>query len=189
MNTGNMPSIRELMRVMSYKSPRSVALLLIELEENGYLEKREEGGYRMIKDLDTEAMVRTVSIPLIGTVTCGLPILAIQNVEAYIPVSTALARNGSRYFLLRANGDSMNKAGINDGDIILVRQQQYADNGQNVVALIDDEATVKEFHRKDNIVTLLPRSDNPKYQPIILTEGFQIQGIVVATIPSVIIKQ
>ncbi len=77
----------------------------------------------------------------------------------------------------------MNGAGIDDGDLILVRQQQVADNGQKVVALIDDEATVKEFYFKGDVITLLPRSTNPKHQPIILTTDFQIQGIVVATIP------
>lgn len=183
-NTGGMPSIRDLMRDMAYKSPRSVALLLVELDENGYLEKREDGSYRMIKDLDTETMARTISIPLIGTVACGLPILAEQNIEAYVPVTTTLVKSGAKYYLLRAKGDSMDKAGINDGDLILVRQQQHADEGQNIVALIDDEATVKEFRRKDHIIMLLPRSYNAKHQPIILTEDFQIQGIVVASIPS-----
>jgi repressor LexA len=116
-------------------------------------------------------------------VTCGLPMLAEQNIEAWIPVSISLVRPGGKYFLLRAQGDSMNQAGIEDGDLILVKQQPIADNGQKVVALIDDEATVKEFQKRGDVVTLLPRSNNPKHKPIILEYEFQVQGIVIAAIP------
>ena len=149
------------------------------------LEKKQEGGVRLLKDLEFGNATRTVSIPLVGTVACGTPLLAEENTEAMIPVSVLLARPGSRYFLLRAKGDSMDKAGINDGDMILVKQQPTADNGQNVVALIDDEATVKEFHLTEDVVSLLPRSTNPKHQQIIVSNNFQIQGVVEAIIPKV----
>jgi repressor LexA len=121
----------------------------------------------------------------VGTVTCGVPMLAEQNIEAMIPVSTSLIRAGHRYFLLRAQGDSMDKAGINDGDLLLIKQQQTADNGDKVVALVDDEATVKEFHRSNNIVRLVPRSSNLKHQQTIVTQDLQIQGIVVEVIPKI----
>ena len=183
MHSGRFPSVRELMEAMNYKSPRSAMLLLIELEENGFLEKKRDGSYRLIKDLESNSHVRTVNIPLVGTVTCGLPILAVENIEAMIPVSVTLAKPGSKYFLLNARGDSMNKAGINDGDLILVRQQSVADDGEKVVALINDEATVKEIRRAGNVIKLLPRSTNTKHQPIIVTEDFQVQGVVVETIP------
>src|SRR5690606_25049529 len=111
----------------------------------------------------SEYAVQTVQVPLVGTVTCGAPILAQENIEALIQVSTALAKPGSKYFMLKAKGDSMDAAGINDGDFILVKQQPTAENGQRVVALIDDEATVKEFRCSGNIVTLLPRSSNKKH--------------------------
>ena len=110
--------------------------------------------------------------------------LAEQNIETYIPVSTALAKKGSNYFLLRATGDSMNLAGINDKDILLVRQQETADNGEKVVALIDEEATVKILEKKDDVVILRPRSTNPIHKPIILTNNCKIQGVVVAVLPS-----
>jgi repressor LexA len=160
-------------------------LLMQELEEAGFLEKKEDGGYRLLKDLKTERAVHTVSIPLVGSVACGIPILAQENIEAMIPVSMSLARPGSKYFLLKARGDSMNLADINDGDLVLIRQQPTANNGEKIVALINDEATVKEFHQSGEFVTLMPRSSNPKHQPIIVTNDFQIQGIVVATIPKI----
>ncbi len=183
MHRGRMPSMRELMKEMKYKSPLSSMLLLNELAANGFLEKKTDGSYRLLKDLTAGESARTVAIPLVGTASCGMPILAQENIEAMIPVSTALAKPGSSYFLLRAKGDSMNEAGINNGDLILIKQQRTANNGQNVVALIDDEATVKEYQHKGDFVTLLPRSDNKAHQPIILTQDFKIQGVVIATIP------
>ncbi len=105
-------------------------------------------------------------------------------IEGFIPVSVSLAKPGFRYFLLRAKGDSMNKAKINDGDLILVRRQSSAQNGDIVVALIDNEATVKEFQHNKNCVVLMPRSNNKKHKPIILTENFQVQGVAVTTIPN-----
>lgn len=185
MHSGKVLSIRELMNAMDYKSPRSPMILIKELEDAGFLKKKSDGGYRMVRDLDNDHAVQTVSVPLVGTVTCGTPILAQENIEAMIPVATALAKPGYRYFMLRAKGDSMNAAGINSGDLLLIRQQQIADSGDRVVALIDDEATVKEFKRSGNIVALLPRSHNKKHQPIILTEDLKIQGVVVATIPNI----
>ncbi|GAC1598304.1 MAG: transcriptional repressor LexA [Ginsengibacter sp.] len=182
MRYGRVPSVRDLMHAMAYKSPRSAMLLMDELAKNGYLEQKDDGSYKLIKDLETENSSRTIAVPLVGTVACGIPILAEQNIEAMIPVSTNLARSGSKYFLLRASGNSMDKAGINDGDLLLVKQQPVADNGQNVVALIDDVATVKEFHHRGNVVTLIPRSTNPDHQQIIVQSDFQIQGIVEAVI-------
>jgi len=183
MHHGRVPSTRELMKVMNYKSPLSSMLLLNELAAEGYLEKKIDGSYILVKDLKDDVSARTVTVPLLGTIACGEPILAQQNIEAMIPVSTRLAKPGSKYFLLRAKGDSMDKAGINDGDLILVRQQPTANNGQNVVALIDDETTVKQFQKKGDVVALLPKSSNLKHKPIILEYEFRVQGIVIATIP------
>lgn len=180
-----MPSVRELMQVMEYKSPRSAMLLMTELEENGFLERKADGSYKMIKDLSTNETVRTVAVPLVGSISCGGALLAKENVEAYIPVSTSLVKPGNKYFLLRAVGDSMNEAGIEPGDLILVRQQNTAENGQKVVALIDDDATLKEFQHKGNVVMLLPRSSNQKHKPIILERDFQIQGVIVTSISNI----
>lgn len=183
MHSSRVPSIRELQRLMGYKSPRSALLLVEELAEEGYLAKRDDGSYRLLRDLDDNNVTQTVMVPLVGIVTCGAPILAEENVQAHIAVSTNLISHGYRYFLLKAKGDSMDMAGINDGDLVLVRQQPVAENGNYVVALIDDEATVKVFQRSGDIVSLLPKSSNDKHQPIIVTSDLRIQGLVTAVIP------
>lgn len=120
----------------------------------------------------------TVEIPLLGSVSCGVPIFAEENIEAQILVSTKLIRKSSNYFFLRAFGDSMNKKGINSGDLLLIKQQQVAENKDLVLALVDDDATVKEFINNGDTIVLKPHSTNPKHQPIILTNDFRIQGIV-----------
>lgn len=180
---GKLPSVRELMASLGYKSPRSATLIIDSLIMKGFLKKRPDGEIQLIRSSENYVNhERTVNIPLVGRVACGLPILAEENIEAMLPVSTKLAHPGSRYFFLRAIGDSMNEAGIDDGDFVLVRQQQSANDGDIVVALIDDEATIKEFHRKKSAVILKPRSSNKKHQPIILTSNFEIQGVVVTAI-------
>lgn len=120
----------------------------------------------------------TIKIPLLGNVACGIPLLAEQNIDSYISISKELLKSTNNYFILKAIGDSMNEAGINDGDLVLIKQQQIANDNDLVVALIDDEATIKEFHRKQNMIILKPKSRNPSHQPIILTQNFKIQGVV-----------
>ena len=182
---GRLPSVRELMAALGYKSPHSVTLLIKSLLGKGILRKRPCGELQFVKDpQESSSHARTVDVPLVGIVACGIPIFAQENIKAMIPVSVSLARPGHKYFLLRATGDSMDKAGINDGDLVLVRQQQTAENGDKVVALIDDEATVKEFQRHKNCVVLMPKSKNKDYKPIILTDNFQVQGVVVTAIPN-----
>ena len=182
LQTGKKPTLEEINEVTGGKSPRSASLVIERLIRLGFLRKYGNNLKLTEKQLDTQS-VSTIDIPLVGKVACGLPILAEANIEAYIPVSTRLAKPGSNYFLLKAVGDSMNLAGINDGDLILAKQQSIADDGERVIALINDEATVKEFHHKGNYVTLIPRSSNPNHQPIILTESFAIQGVVKEVIP------
>jgi len=181
---GRTPSVRELMYALGYKSPHSATLLIKSLLEKGILRKRQNGDLQLVKDpRENIEHARTVSVPLVGTVTCGTPIFAQENIEALLPVSVGLARPGYKYFLLRAEGDSMDKAGINDGDLVLVRQQPTAEIGDVVIALIDDEATLKEFHRSKDAIILMPRSRNKEHKPIILTKDFQVQGVVVTTVP------
>lgn len=121
---------------------------------------------------------KMISIPLLGNVACGHPLFAEENVETEISISTKLIRKDKNYFILRASGNSMNKANIDDGDLVLIRQEQTAEDGDKVVALIDDEATIKEFCRQGNMIVLKPQSSNKEHQPIILTRDFKIQGIV-----------
>lgn len=186
MHVGRIPSMRELMSSLGYRSPRSASLIINKLIKKGVLRRREDGGLQFVRNLeDDTGRAQTVDVPFVGSVACGTPVLAEENIEGMIPVSTKLARPPHRYFLLKAKGDSMDKAGIDDGDMVLVRQQTGADNGDVVVALIDDEATVKEFYRAGKTVILKPRSRNKKYQRIVLTNDFQIQGVVVTAIPQV----
>ena len=181
---GYSPSIRDVARELGYKSPRTAHLVIERLIGRGWLRRKPDGDLHLRKDLaEAEDRARTVDVPLVGSVPCGVALLAEENIEAYVPVSKSLARAGSHYFLLRAVGDSMDQAGIEDGDLLLVRQQTHAENGDRVVALIDDDATVKEFHRQKDVVVLQPRSKNKQHQPIVLTEGFLIQGVVIAAIP------
>jgi repressor LexA len=131
---------------------------------------------------------QTVKVPLVGSVACGLPSLAQQEVEAYVQISTRIARHGHPYFLLRAVGSSMNKSEINDGDLVLVKQQQTAEEGERIVVLIDDEATVKHFHREGGVVILRPNSTEEKHKPIVVSENLMIQGKVVAVLPNSIVE-
>lgn len=176
---GRAPSIRELQHDLGFKWPRSAALILSALIVKGVLKRTSTGELRLVNDPEEDkSNARTVEVPLVGSIACGAPILAEENIEAMVPVSKSFARPGHRHFLLRAKGNSMTGAGIEDGDFVLVRQQPVAKNGDIVVALIDDEATLKEFRRSGDAVIL--KSRNKKYQPIVLRNDFQVQGIVVA---------
>lgn len=184
-HNGKAPSVRELQKLLGYRSPRSAADILDRLAERGIVRRRLGGKLQLLEQPDDDQQhARTVDVPLIGSVACGVPIMAEENVEAMMPVSVRLARPPHRYFLLRAVGDSMDEAGINDNDLVLVRQQNDADNGDRVVALIDSEATVKSFCRTADAVVLTPKSANKHHRPIVLTDDFLIQGVVIATIPA-----
>jgi len=181
---GRAPSIRELMAALGYRWPRSAAVIIEKLILQGYLQRGPSGALRLLKDIPDEAgQARTVDVPLVGTASCGSLLLAEQNIEATIPVSVKLAMRPGRYFLLRANGVSMDRAGIGDGDLVLIRQQNTARSGDRVVALVDGEAAIKEFRPSGDVVVLRPRSSNPKHRDIILTRDFLVQGVVVAAIP------
>jgi len=183
MHRGRTPSVRELMVSLGYKSPRSVAVIVEQLINKGILRRKSNGAVQLIKNLESDKMrAQTVDVPLVGTIACGPPALAEENIEAMIPVSIKLAQPPYKYFLLKAKGDSMDKKVINDGDLVLIRQQTTAENGDIVVALIDGEATIKEFHVFDKVIVLKPRSRNSQHKPIILSRDFQIQGIVVTSI-------
>jgi repressor LexA len=178
MHSGKPPSVRELMKRLGYSSPRSVSYLFEKLEEKKLI-RRSGRDLKIIADFEgDETRVNTVDVPIVGEVACGSPMFAEQNILDTIPVSIKLAKPPHKYFMLKAKGDSMNKKGINPGDLVLVKQQHTAKTGDLVVALINDEATVKEFRILDGAVALVPRSTNPKHKPIILQDDFMIQGVV-----------
>ena len=183
MQRGKIPSVRELMVSLGYRSPRSAAVIYESLAKKRVLRRKRNGNFQFINGVDDSQRAQTVDVPLIGRAACGIPILAEENIEAMIPVSTKLAKPPHKYFLLKAKGDSMDQKGITDGDLVLVRQQSTAKDGDTVVALIDDEATIKEFRIGGETFVLRPRSKNKDHQPIVLTKDFQVQGVVVTTIP------
>jgi repressor LexA len=179
---GKNPTLQEINGVTGGKSPRSASLVIDRLEKAGLVKRN--GRSLVLTSPKLNNSVNTIDIPLVGAVTCGTPMLAEENILDYIPVSTEMARKGFAYFLLRAMGDSMNLAGINTGDLLLIRQQETAETGDKVVALINDEATLKSFERVAGAVVLRPKSSNKAHKPIVLTDNCQIQGVVVAVLPA-----
>jgi len=177
---GKMPSVRELMQALEYKSPRSASVMFEKLVVTGVLSRCPHTRKLNFNDgvLAETANTNTVEVPLVGTTSCSGPIFAEESIEAYYRISNQLAPSGSQYFFLKIQGDSMDQAGIQDGDLVLIRQQTTAKAGDLVLALIDDEATIKKFVPEDGLVILKPCSSNPVHKPIILTHDFAIQGIV-----------
>ena len=159
---GRVPSVRELCDATGFKSTSTVHLHLKTLEERGLIE-RESGLNRCIRIKNDEP---TSKVPLLGRVTAGMPILAVEEIETYIPIAQSVTR-GREMFALRVVGDSMINAGILDGDIIVVHRTPTASNGDIVVAMVEDEcsgeasATVKRFYRKNGQIILHPENEAP----------------------------
>ena len=166
---GVIPSVREIGAELGIKSTSSVHRYLTSLEEKGYIE-RGDGLNRSIRLPGSQVS----HIPVLGVVTAGQPILAVESVEEYIPVQ--LRGNSKELFALRVRGESMIKAGILDGDLIIARRTPTAENGEIVVALIDDEATVKRFYKDNGGFRLQPENDT--MEPI-YTDHLMILGRVV----------
>lgn len=158
--TGVAPSVREIAAAVGLRSTSSVQYNLNVLEEAGLI-KRDANLKRTIRLARGAENIRHV--PVIGTVTAGVPILATQQIEEYVAISGV---TGENLFALHVKGDSMTNAGILDGDIVIVNQTPVAENGEIVVALIDDEATVKRFYQEKDHIRLQPENDN--YAPIIV---------------------
>lgn len=171
------PSIKDLQKIAIILGVNVNTLLDFDQNFSAKL-SNETIAFDQILNEEEAVYTSTIKIPLLGNVACGIPLLAEQNIDSYISISKELLKSTNNYFILKAIGDSMNEAGINDGDLVLIKQQQIANDNDLVVALIDDEATIKEFHRKQNMIILKPKSRNPSHQPIILTQNFKIQGVV-----------
>ena len=180
---GYPPSVREIGAAMGLKSPSTVHFHLKGLEEAGMIIKA-EGKTRAItlpaaprRTVAEESGARTDRIPVVGNVAAGSPILAEECIEDYLTFDTE-GRTGE-HFALKVRGESMRNAGILPGDLVVVHQQQSVRNGDIVVALFEDEATVKTLRRRDGHVWLMP--ENPAYDPIDGTHA-QIVGKVVAVV-------
>ncbi len=170
------PSVREIGEAVGLSSSSTVHNHLNQLERRGLI-KRDPSKSRtvqLVQDAEVDEQRRNaVSVPIVGNVAAGTPILAEQNVEDHILLSPELAKDG--YFLLKVRGDSMINAGILDGDLVLVRPQHEATNGSIVVALVDGDATVKRFERANGHVKLI--AENPAYAPIV-TANISLVGVV-----------
>ena len=171
---GYPPAVRDICQAVNLKSTSSVHAHLETLEKNGYI-RRDPTKPRAIEILDDDFNLtrrEMTNIPLVGNVAAGMPILAEQNIENYFPVPVEMAPN-AQCFALRVQGESMINIGINDGDFVFVQQCNSADNGDLVVALVEDGATVKNFYKENGHIRLQPQNDN--MEPIIL-DSCQILG-------------
>ena len=174
---GYPPAVREICEAVHLKSTSSVHSHLESLEKNGYI-RRDPTKPRTIEILDDDfALTRreVVNIPVIGTVAAGSPILAEQNIEDYLPIPAELLPN-REVFMLKVKGNSMIEAGIYSGDKVIVAKQPDAENGDKVVALVDDSATVKTFYKENGHFRLQP--ENSTMDPIIL-DHVEILGKVI----------
>lgn len=175
LHRGYPPAVREICEAVHLKSTSSVHSHLETLEKNGYI-RRDPTKPRAIEICDDSFQaVRTeiASLPVIGNVAAGQPIFAEENVESYFPVPAEIIPNGEPSFILKVRGESMINAGIHDGDQIFVQSCREARNGQMVVALIDDSATVKTFYKENGHIRLQPENDT--MEPIIV-DDCQILG-------------
>ena len=171
---GYPPSVREICSAVNLRSTSSVHSHLSTLEKNGYI-RRDSSKTRAIEIIDDEfnpSRREIANIPIVGTVAAGQPILAEENIEGYFPIPTEFLSN-NQVFMLKVKGDSMINSGIFNGDCVLVESQNTAMNGEIVVALIDDSATVKTFYKEDGHIRLQPENDT--MDPIIV-DDCQILG-------------
>ena len=169
MNKGYPPSVREMCEEVHLKSTSSVFSHLEKLEKAGYI-RRDPTKPRAIEIIDDSFNVsrrEVVNVPLVGTVAAGQPLLAVQNIDQYFPIPSEYMPN-QQSFMLKVKGESMINAGILDGDIIIVEQQKTARNGDMVVALVDDSATVKTFYKENGYIRLQPENDT--MEPILLSD-------------------
>jgi repressor LexA len=168
---GYSPSVRDISAALGIKSTSTVHLHLHRLEEMGYIQK-EQGKSRTIRVEGASS-----GVPIVGDVAAGLPIFAEQNIDGYVDFAAG-GYDKSNLFALHVKGESMKEAGILEGDLLIVNKCEYADNGDIVVALVDNEATVKEFHKEKGHYRLQPK--NAAMEPIIVKKC-NVLGKVIAS--------
>lgn len=177
LSKGYPPAVREICEAVNLKSTSSVHSHLETLEKNGYI-RRDPAKPRAIEIVDENFNLtrrEIVNVPIVGTVTAGQPILAVENIESYFPIPMDYMPN-QETFMLKVKGESMINAGIFDGDTILVQKQSHAKNGDFVVALIEDSVTVKTFYKEKDYYRLQPEND---YMDPIIVPEVEILGKVI----------
>ena len=176
LNKGYPPTVREMCDAVHLKSTSSIHSHLESLEKNGYI-RRDPSKPRTIEIVDDNFNLtrrEVVNVPVVGSIAAGQPLLAVQNIDNYFPIPSEYMPNQDT-FMLHVKGESMINAGIFDGDVILVKQQNTARNGEIVAALVDDSATVKTFYKEADHIRLQPENDS--MDPIIVSDC-QILGVV-----------
>lgn len=178
---GRTPTMVEIANALGI-SKSCASNYIIEMTQKGLLENC--GGNRGIKTKTMIKSIGSIQVPVIGSISCGLPLFAEENIEAYLPIPRTFLGNG-KYFILKANGESMINAGIDDGDYVIVRQQENAEEGQIIVALIDNETTLKRFYldKQKKKVRLHPENDNMKDM---FFSNIQIQGVAVKVVKDLV---
>ncbi|MFD0701992.1 transcriptional repressor LexA [Slackia equolifaciens] len=190
--TGIAPTVRDICEGLGLSSPSTVHVHLKTLEDKGLIhrdplksrcitivghERKAPSEPEIDEAIGSGSFSNVVTLPVVGNVAAGIPILAEQNVTETIPLPTEIVGDASS-FLLKVRGDSMIEIGINDGDFVAVKQQPTANNGDIVVAMVEDGATVKRFFKENGYVRLQP--ENSSMEPIIVTENVSIVGKVTA---------
>lgn len=171
---GYPPAVREICEAVHLKSTSSVHSHLGSLEKNGYI-RRDPTKPRCIEVVeDTFQLSRRelINVPIVGTVTAGQPILAVENIESYFPITPDFIHN-KEVFMLKVRGDSMINVGIFDGDLVLVEQTSTAENGDIVIALLDDSVTIKRFFKENDHFRLQPENN---FMAPIITDKLEIIG-------------
>ena len=180
LNKGYPPSVRDICAAVNLKSTSSVHAHLESLEKNGYI-RRDPTKSRTIEIIDDNFNLtrrEVVNVPLIGQVAAGQPLLAVENITSYFPIPAEFIPK-EEVFMLNVKGESMVNAGIYDGDQIIVKQQSTASNGEIVVALVDDSATVKRFYKENGHIRLQPEND---FMEPIIVDSCEIIGKVIGLI-------
>ena len=178
LSKGYPPAVREICEAVDLKSTSSVHSHLETLEKNGYI-RRDPTKPRAIEILDDDFNLtrrEVVNVPIVGHVAAGEPILATENIENYFPIPVEYMPN-EETFMLKVKGESMINAGILDGDMVLVEEDSTASNGDMVVALIEDGATVKTFYKEEGVFRLQPEND---FMDPIIVKNVTILGKVIA---------
>lgn len=177
------PTMQELADELGIRSKNAIYKQLAALESKGFIRKHGGGSARSITILKTLGELfepPSATVPVLGGIQAGMPMLAEENIERYVPVPDYLTKDDSQYFALRVQGDSMIDAGIHEGDLVIVRSTREARHGDIVVAITGEEATVKRFVETGHVKYLKP--ENSAYADIPLSEAWSIQGTVVSLI-------
>ena len=184
---GRSPTLEQLRSTLGFNSLRTVTQYLDALERKGYILRRKNAKRNIeLLGADAEGVVtQTVTVPVVANVGCDdLSVFASEQRDEFLEVDKQLIDGDDEIVAVRAIGDSMNDAGINTGDYVLIRFTEHAENGDRVAAIVNDMVTVKRLERREGMTILWPESKDPKFKPIILRENFKIAGKVLCVIPA-----